>query len=90
MASPLTTAECAEMVNCSPQTIARHCAQGDIPGAVKIFKRWRIPRKAVRQLEDETAREPKTDLSGKSEKQSNGQPYEPWAIELRRTLRSYG
>ena len=91
MTRPLTTAEAAELVNCSPQTIARHCALGRYPGAFRFSRRWRIPRDVFcRQLEDETERAERFDLSVTAETKSNGQPYGRAALELRRRLRSSG
>lgn len=89
MSRPLTTSEAAELLNCSPQTIARHCALGKYPGAFRWSRRWRIPREAFcRLLEDdpepEPKPEPKFDLSVTAETKSNGQPYSPAEIELRR------
>lgn len=90
MTRPLTTREAAETVNCSPQTIARHCALGKYPGAFRFAKRWRIPRDVFcRQLEDETERDERTDLSVTAVTKSNGQPYGQQEIELRRKFRSY-
>ena len=91
MTRPLTTTEAAEMVNFSTQTIARKCAAGEYPGAVKVFSRWRIPYAAFcREVEGEKEREQRTDLSVTAERKSNGQPYAPWEIELRRKWRSSG
>lgn len=91
MTRPLTTAQAAELVNCSPQTIARHCAAGKYPGAFRFSRRWRIPREVFcRELEDETTREEKIDLSVTAVTKSNGQPYGRAALELRRKLRSSG
>ncbi len=88
---PLTTSEAAEIVNCTPQTIARQCALGKYPGAFRFSRRWRIPREVFRQaIEGETARAERVDLSVTKVKRSSGKPYEPWEIELRRKLRSYG
>ncbi len=91
MARPLTTREAAELMNCSPQTIARHCARGKYPGAFRFAKRWRIPRDAFcRDLADDPEREPKIDLSVTAETKSNGQPFSPAEIELRRRCWSSG
>ena len=89
MARPLTTREAAELVNCSPQTIARHCAMGKYPGAFRFSNRWRIPREVFcRELEDETAQADRFDLSVTKVKRANGKPYGREALALRRKLRS--
>ena len=91
MARPLTTREAAELVNCSPQTIARHCLRGRYPGAFRFAKRWRIPRDVFcRDLADDPGREPLIDLSVTLETKANGQPFSPAEIELRRKWRSFG
>lgn len=91
MTRPLTTAEAAEMVNCSPQTIARQCFHGKYPGAFRFARRWRIPRDVFcRALEDGRGRAPKIDLSVTAETKANGQPFSPAEIELRRKWRSSG
>ena len=90
MARPLTTREAAELVNCTPQTIARHCALGKYPGAFRFSRRWRIPSEVFRRQTEDAPREGlKTDLSVTEVTQANGKPYGREAIELRRRLRSH-
>ena len=90
MPRPLTTTEAAELVNCSPQTMARLCGSGEIP-AFKWRGRWKIRRGSfLRQLEGSPGREPRIDLSVTAETKANGQPFSPAEIELRRKWRSSG
>ena len=90
MTRPLTTAEAAELVNCSPQTIARLCGRGEIV-ALNWRGRWKIRRDLfLRQLEGDRGRAPKIDLSVTAETKANGQPFSPAEIELRRKWRSSG
>lgn len=38
----LTTRQVAERLNVAPSTVSAHAGSGDIPGAAKVFGRWRF------------------------------------------------
>lgn len=44
----LTPDEIAERFRIHPRTVRRLCKRGDLRGAVKVGRQWRIPADAVR------------------------------------------
>ncbi|QJC22032.1 helix-turn-helix domain-containing protein [Arcanobacterium buesumense] len=43
----LTTADVAERLKISPETVAIYASKGEFPGSFKIGIRWRIPKNAI-------------------------------------------
>ena len=41
--------EVAEYYDVSPETIRRMCRDGQIPGAIRVGRQWRIPREYLQR-----------------------------------------
>lgn len=46
----LTTDEAAAALRVAEWTMQRKCKQAQIPGAIKLWNKWLIPRETVEQL----------------------------------------
>lgn len=46
----LTTAQAAERLQVTPETVAVWCKRGDLPGAYRLSRSWRIPPDALDAL----------------------------------------
>jgi excisionase family DNA binding protein len=46
----LSTAHAAQLLDVSPRTVARWCRDGQVPGAVKLGRVWRIPLGVIRRM----------------------------------------
>ena len=50
---PMKPVELARHWRCSPDTVVRLCEDGEITGAFKVRRQWRIPHSAVLEYEQE-------------------------------------